>query len=198
VVAAGAPLERGHHVAHLIDGDDHVERRVAGVARMVHADQLELAGPAGDREHRRAGVAGRQLRVHHEVDVVPVLLVVVVVGGDHLADVGGLERAEGEAAHVDDVALLEVRGATHLPGEDGKERVGLEHRHVHRLVGDHALQRVSSRSYESRSDSTILSESDTRLHPGGTSSTLCSSSVTGGHSATWWLVRMNVSPFCCR
>jgi hypothetical protein len=97
-------LQRGHHVAHLVDRDHHVERARAGVMAMKDPDQLEFAGLARYSEHRRARTAEGQQRIDDEVVVIPIALHVVIVGRDHLAHVGGLKLSEREAFDLDDVA----------------------------------------------------------------------------------------------
>ena len=108
-------LERAHQLLELVDRHDDVQRAAAAVGRVVHADELELAGLARDREHRRARVALREQRIDHEVVVIPVAKVVVVARRDHLADVRRAKRPEREALDLDDIPRRELAAACRRP-----------------------------------------------------------------------------------
>ena len=77
------------------------------------------------------------------------------------------------------------RGAS-LGAQDGRRRAADRRRR-----GSASRRRARRRRFRCRRSSAL---SETRLQPGGTPSTGCSSSVTAGHSATCSLVSSSVSP----
>ena len=134
-----APLA-GHELLQLVDAHDHVEGARLLVAGVVHAHQLQAAGAAVQGQHRAAGVALGQQGVDDEVDVVPALLQVDVVGVDHLAGVHRVQQPQGEAAHLDRVAPAQG-GALADPVGQHRQGLGrLQDGGVQPGVGGHQLE----------------------------------------------------------
>ena len=107
--AGRIPLQGGQQGRELIDPHHDIEGAPLGVSGVVDPDQLELAGLARDREHRRPGIALGKEGVDHEVIVIPVLEAVMVMLRDDLANVGGAEHSERESADVDHVSDPKAR-----------------------------------------------------------------------------------------
>ena len=116
---------------------------MALVAGVVHAHELEIARLARQRQHRAARVALGEERVDHEVDVVPALLLIAVVGVDDLAARHRLHHAQREAAHLDGVALAQARALADAVGQGVQTLIRLQDRGVQqRLDGDARERRL--------------------------------------------------------